>query len=253
MNQRITWLFAVIGLLLALAIAYFQWPRTAFNTQIPTIAAGKIETENVAEQYTLSLEYPILSGLSRSDVEAKINKEIKKNVETLGVAFAADAELVPDDLRKTFGKDARSELSMRYVVAYVDEHLLSVEFANSISSIGAAHPGNFTTTLLYDLDTGFAVPFETIFAEGFDFPSFLSLKSREQLSKKLGKSPTDAILVEGTTPTFENFKSYLLTKEGIVILFDQGQVAASAAGVQRVTIAWSELSGKVKPKYLLVK
>lgn len=251
MNSRNTWIVVLVGLLLVAGISYFSWPRSSENEKVPTVATKVYMLENENEQYRINLEYPELSGLSRGDVAAKINKEIKRNVETLGIAFAADSEDMPAELLANFGKDARNEFEMRYRVAHADADIFSVEFNSTVYSIGAAHPGNFTTTLLYDLDTGSSISFGELFVPNFDFPSFLSLKSREMLSKKLGVSPTDEMLVEGTLPTFENFKSYLLTKEGLVILFDQAQVAPSAAGVQMVTIPFAELEVKLKDEYML--
>lgn len=253
MNSRNSVAVAVVGIVLLALIFFFAWPRESVNTKVPVLTPDAYKVTNTAKRYSVNAQYPVLSGMSRSDVEAKVNKEISSDVKTLAVAFEADAEDVTPELLAHFPVDAISSLEMSYQVHYLDAHLLSLEFENTVYSIGAAHPGNFTTTLLYDLDTGTAVPLRALFKPGTDYLNILSVQSRTLLKKDLGPDVIESMLEDGTNPQLENYKSYLVGADGITLLFDPAQVAPSVAGVRRITIPFTSLAGKIEDRYVLIK
>jgi hypothetical protein len=54
----------------------------------------------------------------------------------------------------------------------------------------------------------------------------------------------------GTAPTAENYRSWGLTGDSLLIYFDQGQVGPSAAGTQMVTIPLASLAASLRPDFV---
>ena len=72
---------------------------------------------------------------------------------------------------------------------------------------------------------------------------------QDQLREKLGDMTDEQWILDGTSPTPENYANWILTVDGLVFTFPPYQVAAYAAGPQEVTIPWSALEGTLMPEF----
>ena len=77
-----------------------------------------------------------------------------------------------------------------------------------------------------------------------DLLSFLSNKSREELlkNKDLQNQSIKEMLLEGTTPTNDNFKNFAFTPNGFTVYFNRYQVAPYSYGSFYIIIPYSELN-----------
>ena len=78
-----------------------------------------------------------------------------------------------------------------------------------------------------------------------EWKEVLSEKSYGLLMERLG---SEMIWDEGLLPTGENFRNMLVTQPGLLIIFDQYQVAAGVAGTPTVIIPWLEIAAIINPQ-----
>jgi len=72
----------------------------------------------------------------------------------------------------------------------------------------------------------------------------ISKLAQEDLKKQLGDMADPGMLEAGTTATTpDNYKNWALTPNSLVFFFDPYQVAAYAAGPQKVEILFTTLNG----------
>jgi hypothetical protein len=140
---------------------------------------------------------------------------------------------------------AGSFLEITHTLAVQYEDIWSFKFAFFFYSNGAAHPGDYSMTLNYDLDQGRQLALADL---------FLPVSNHlEEISKyciaELGKQPFfDGPFTTGTEPTAENYRNWNITPEGLMITFDTYQVAPGAAGPQVVIVPYGQLSALIDPQ-----
>ena len=234
---------SIFGWILLLGIVigggWFLMQQKAVPTAAPIIEKKTVAASDPNGAYDIDIEYPFITGLPLLTA-AKVNTEIQKDIDALAIAFKQDAETT--DGASTTEKSA---LLVRYNVLYQDPRLVSIRFDIAVYSAGAAHPNSFTTTLVYDLGTGIVVRLADIFKKGVDPLAFLSSYTAKALMARNGLAGSADMVAAGTAPKAENFKSYLVTREGLLVIFDPYQVAAYAAGPQEVVVPWSALAGSL--------
>lgn len=124
---------------------------------------------------------------------------------------------------------------------YGNENYLSYVFYTSTYT-GGAHPDNQIFTINYDITKNKIVTIEDII-ENESTLIYLSDESRKILKKNeyfLKNKSSFEMLIEGTTPTKENFKNFAYTENGLIIYFEQYQVAPYAAGSFKVLIPYKK-------------
>ncbi len=110
---------------------------------------------------------------------------------------------------------------------------------------GAAHPGTHTRTVTYDLETGSDVRLAELFLPGSDYLERIAKYCIAQLSTR--DIDFDSFS-SGASPLPENYGNWNITAEGLLITFDEYQVAPYAAGAQEVTIPFAELQSVIDPQ-----
>ena len=199
--------------------------------------------ENKAKFYEISAEYPELSGVDAATA-AKFNQASKKIADDNNREFKKNlADITtPEDLKnyKENGISLYDETS--YGIKLANDDVISVMFTDS-NFQGGAHGSSITTTLNFDVKNNRVLKLADLFEPNSNYLKTLSELSTADLKVKLKKDDMldNEMLGEGTSPKEENFKSWNLTKKGLLITFDAYQVAAYAAGPQEVTIPYAKL------------
>ncbi len=130
-----------------------------------------------------------------------------------------------------------------YSVYSANPSLVSLKLEFVIYFAGAAHPFSYTRTVNYDMKNDAGYSLEDVFNPGSDYLGFLSAYCEQELAIDLG----EAFFKEGLAPVDENFQSWGLTREGLVIEFDPYQVAPYASGPQHVLIPFGEMGDWINP------
>ncbi|HEY7864184.1 MAG TPA: RsiV family protein [Thermoanaerobaculia bacterium] len=125
--------------------------------------------------------------------------------------------------------------------------IVSIVLDFSIYYAGAAHPGHYAITVVWDAGRGRALTTRDLFPATSDWEQVLSREAIPILERDLGDMADSSWIAEGAGPRAENFRRWALVEDGLVLFFDPYQVAPYAAGPQAVTIPRAALAGVAAP------
>jgi Protein of unknown function (DUF3298) len=124
-------------------------------------------------------------------------------------------------------------------------NIVSLKFQIMIYIQGAAHPGTHFRTVTYDLETGSDMRLAQLFLSGSDYLEKIANYCIAQLSTRdIGFDASS----NGAQPVPEKYGNWNITSDGLMITFDEYQVAAYAAGPQEVVVPYTELSSVIDPQ-----
>ncbi len=138
-----------------------------------------------------------------------------------------------------------SSLDEKYTLASQTGDLWSFKFEFSFYSDGAAHPGHYSITVNYELGQGRELALGDLFLLNSNYLETIANYCTTELSKQPFADP---VFLEGAKPTVENYHNWNITPEGLMITFDEYQVAPYAAGPQIVTVPYAELKSLIDPR-----
>lgn len=133
-------------------------------------------------------------------------------------------------------QDFTYSLNIRYE-EYLTKNYISYIFYTSVYE-GGAHPNNTIYTINYDKRNNRIVTINDLIKMNPTILDIFSKKSREELSKKEGFNDPNVkeMMIEGTKPIPNNYKNFVFTKDKIMILFEQYQVAPYYMGEFKIII-----------------
>ncbi len=133
------------------------------------------------------------------------------------------------------------EMDVYYELYKYSEDIQTVLFQTSFYT-GGAHPNSGYTSMTFDVKTGKQLTLNDVFANGNVPLDMIAQYAHEDLKKQLGDMADPIMLDPGTAATTpDNYKNWALTPTSIIFFFDPYQVAAYAAGPQKVEIPFSTL------------
>ncbi len=132
-------------------------------------------------------------------------------------------------------------------IVFNNGYLLSVLFEGSTDWGGAASQQLWTESVMIDFSNGQILTAEDLFQLEIstDWKEVVADRSYDLLVERLG---SEMVWDEGLLPTAENFNNMLVTQPGLLIVFDQHQVAAGVAGTPTVIIPWVEIAAIINPQ-----
>ncbi|MFC1647422.1 DUF3298 and DUF4163 domain-containing protein [Patescibacteria group bacterium] len=204
-------------------------PETNIEGEVQTLAI----TEN-EDTYTINVQYPQLNGLD------ELNERLKTMALTEINAFKdqmADLEIDEEIENEFLG----STLEANYEIYRNDEAVFSVAHEYYVYMSGAAHPYTYTTTLNWDGEK--EIEWVDIISGDQDIPLILS----EMV--KADENVVDDWIEEGAGPDAANFDNFTITPDSLVIHFDPYEIAAYAAGPQKVEITFEDLGVLLNPEF----
>lgn len=149
-------------------------------------------------------------------------------------------------------KDAINEYKIQenlYYTLYInyDEYTYKnyISFVFNIEMFtGGAHPNHFITTINYDTLNNKFINIDSLIDLNKNILNSLSKESRNILSsdKKFQINYNKDMMYEGTLPNKENFKNFVLTENGLKILFNYYQIAPYYYGETIINIKYEKLN-----------
>jgi len=131
-----------------------------------------------------------------------------------------------------------------YTLTYNQNCTVSL-YADNYQFTGGAHGNTIRVSDTWDLKSARRLPLSFFFAAPIPFPGFVLQSVNEQIA---------AQLAEGTGMYFDGYEknvsqnfnpnSFYLNDAGVVVYFQQYQIAPYASGIPEFTLAWSQ---DVKP------
>ena len=134
-----------------------------------------------------------------------------------------------------------NSLDLAYEVSRTQGHALSVLFMPSIYTDGAAHPSNSVVTMNFDTRSGAQFAYADVFNKTAELYEYLSAYARKALKPTLGELWADGMFAEGLDPQAENFQNFILTPEGLLLVFPPYQIAPYANGLQTCLVPLQNL------------
>jgi hypothetical protein len=213
------------------------------NTPVPLIHS--VTLVSVASQetsqkpaYTLKAQTPQLQGSSDPRV-VQFNNEMTQITQEEIARFKDNARvavIIPGA--------GGSGYDQQYKVYGPVGNLIGIKFDINIYISGAAHPVTHSRTLTYDLEAGHDVALADLFLANSHYLDLIAAYCSAELQKRpIAFDPS----VSGVQPTADNYVNWNVTADGLVITFDEYQVAAYAAGPQEVVVPYSELTTAIDP------
>jgi hypothetical protein len=244
----------VIALFIVFMLGYLfggqKQPNTA-NTPSPDGTALSVSVvanhDASAPLYKLSIEYPQFPS-----APADFNASIKNFVDSQLTEFKQTIQENWDARQATrpSGTPANVPSQIYYFdvsweVAQMNPHYISFILRKAAFE-GGANENQDIATFDYDLTKKAPVSAADFFPPKTDYLSTVSKLAREQLKNSLeSASPgynAGQMLVDGTTPTADNFKNFTFTDDVVTFYFPKYQVAPGAFGEQRVIFTRTALA-----------
>ena len=173
-------------------------------------------------------------------------------------AFNTRLKTVSDDAIAAFKKDlaqepaapisAGSSFDLRYDLIGQRGGIWSVKFSAEVYMDGAAHPYHYSIPLNYDLEDGRELALDELFVPGSNYLELIADYCKTELS---GRDIGFDGFSQGADPTNENYRNWNISDDGILITFDEYQVAPYVAGPQTVVIPFDTLREVVNPQGVL--
>lgn len=182
--------------------------------------------------YTLSMNYPYLENAVDPRFEL-FNQEIARELDSIQQGFLDNLKNLPATPDPSLPP---SFLGTEYKITHGDAGLLSVLFTVGFYVAGAAHPNQYAVTLNLDVANGKVLALSDLFNPGSDYLKAVSDYCLADL-KKQDRLEWDT----GALPKAENYRSWNITQDGLLISFDPYQVTSYAMGPQSVTIPFTAL------------
>lgn len=136
-------------------------------------------------------------------------------------------------------------LAPEQVIFQGGHDILSIYFETSAYT-GGAHPNQYHTTLNYDLTTGRVLTLADLFRPGIDAVQSVADYCINDLRQRQDMLFPD-YATSGAAPRPENYQAWNVTSLGLLITFDEYQVAPYAAGPQTVLIPYPALETLLDP------
>ncbi len=189
-------------------------------------------------RYTITVQTPQLVGSEDKRVQEfneKVHDLVMSEISYFRENILSHMSVVPVSTGSFF--------DTRYSLVYQRGELWSLKFDFHGYADGAAHPFHYSLTINYDLQDGQKISLSDLFAEESGYLKAISSYCIAELSKRdIGFYGG---FEHGAEPTAENYRNWNIANEGLLITFDEYQVAPYAAGPQIVTIPYNELKSLV--------
>ena len=206
--------------------------------QTVTLTSVPFEEHGQPFSYKVTTETPTLSGsdprLRAFDVEA-----------------AAVVKAAIDDFKQKLAAvtgtpvSAASYLDVRYDLLSPPGNIFSLKFQMEGYVTGAAHPYHVSQTLNYDLEQGRDISLADLFVPDSDYLVTIADYCTNQLnSRDIGFQGFEL----GAAPMPGNYRNWNITSEGLMITFDEYQVAPYASGPPTVLVPYAEIKSLIDPQ-----
>ncbi len=209
------------------------------SAQVTLVSQPYIET-NQEPPFTITAQTPQLSGSDDPRVLAfnqRLAEVVQKEVASFRESFLQNIN-PPISAGGSF-------LEVTYTLLHQFEEVWSLKFDFSFYSDGAAHPGGYSRTLNYDLARSRELTLADLFLPNSAYLQVISAYCTAELSKQpFFEGPFTA----GASPLPENYRNWNITSEGLLVTFDEYQVAPYAAGPQQVLVPYSALTDIIDPQ-----
>ncbi|WP_315116953.1 PdaC/SigV domain-containing protein [uncultured Clostridium sp.] len=215
------------------------------SSQIQTMAKAienntKISTKELKESNTLmnvNIKIPVISLSKHKDIEAKLNKEIEKDI----LDFKENIKKSALESKKEKTLMNPYEVSVNYEVHYNKNNLLSLTISY-YSHTGGAHGMTNKKTFNIDTKTGTNASLKDLFNPGEDYKEIINTVVRE----KIQENPSE--YYEEISRYFKGIlqdQPFYITEDSVVVYFDLYEIAPYAGGFKEFKIPFKSFKNGI--------
>lgn len=198
----------------------------------------------------VSADYPVLLG-----DEGAAAREFNRRAR----AFVLD-EVTPylDDTpdrekeKDPVWKDAEEYHDVSHAVVYASDELVSVLFYIEGYRWGAGHGFHEPVAFNFDLKSGREIKLRHLFRPGTGYLRRIATLCHEDLKRQFGRGypggEGTAVEGDGLKQEADNFKSWVVTRDGLVFIFEEYRVVSYADGEPKVLIPFDSLREFIDPR-----
>ena len=258
MAKKITLVALTLIILVAGVIFFTRNNTTLANTQ-PAIALNRSDDENRQSSEKIMQTYNWTSEsivISNDSLNMTINYPIANN-KTIDNAISKwfnsaynDFEKQTADLKKQDAFNADISNGNIDFLLYEYENYITIEFLGSYK-LGNSEKSDSIKTFVFDIETGKPQTLSTLFKKNSNYLALLSALAKKELllNDSISQNKDATLIAEGTAQIESNFSLFALTNDGMLLLFNPGQVADDELGVIRILISFNDLkSVLINPK-----
>jgi hypothetical protein len=204
-----------------------------------TLTAETANETGKAPLYTFKTQTPILKGSSDPRV-ALFNAGVADLIKKATDQFHQDLASQP-----ATPIAGGSYFDLSYERLSAPGSLISLQIKINGMSDGAAHPYRVILSYNFDLEKGQEISLNQLFLHGVNALGTIADYCRAEL--KTRAVGMDSMFSSGADPTVENYSVWNISPQGLVITFNDYQVAPYAAGPQTVIIPLQALKKIINP------
>jgi hypothetical protein len=220
-------------------------PLLATKTSLPTaslpplylsVSLGDVpvKEQGTLPNYTIDAQLPVLQGSDDQRV-TKFNNE-------MALLIQQEISVFKDNVRELapVPNSNGSTFKVRYTLLSEPGNLISLKFDIMISIAGTANRRAHSRTVTYDLEAGSDVTLDKLFRPGSTYLQVISNYCLVQLKPKIAN-----LVASGVDAIPSNYQNWNITSNGLMITFDEKQVATDA---QQVVIPYADLKEVIDPR-----
>ncbi|MBD3270158.1 DUF4163 domain-containing protein [Candidatus Peregrinibacteria bacterium] len=190
--------------------------------------------------FETKVEYPQLK-IPEGEINP-INQKINETIAEHALEAANEFELQAKNDFELGYMMGHYSYDQNYSISYAGDYYLSILFYD-YQYTGGAHPNGFYMSKTFDLING-----ETVNIDHFLLPGGMEEVQkivRRELRVKLGDAADESWLQDGTAINQENYSTFALEEDALIVYINSYQVAPYAAGPTIVRIPVEDLEGYI--------
>ncbi|HEV2862674.1 MAG TPA: RsiV family protein [Pyrinomonadaceae bacterium] len=201
------------------------------------------------EDLEVSADYPVLLG-----DEGPAAREFNRLARALvleDVTPYLEARPDHEKRRDRHFKDVKESHHVSHQVVFASDEFVSVLFYVTGYSWGAAHGYHRPVAFNFDLKAGREIKLAGLFRPGSAYLQTLSTLCDEDLRRQFGPrymAGKGGLFADGLRPKAGNFDSWVVTRDGLVFVFEEYRVASYADGEPKVLIPFEALREIADPR-----
>ena len=214
-----------------------------FSVQVSSLEINNIQVkdkilEENTDKYKVDVKYPLLLG------ENKVLEEINKNIEDFTLSWVRNVKLLGEEFNKEYEKEGKEipkvEADSFYECFYNSE-IISIPMTY-YEYTGGAHGLTIKISYNYNLKTGEILTLNNLFKDDFNYNEIIDKFIREEILKEPTLYFDEGELFKGV----DEKQAYYLSKDGIVIYFQQYEIAPYSSGIREFKIPYEILKEGLK-------
>lgn len=224
-----------------------NYQAVAITSELKAIPKN-LHEDDATLRYTIDADYPEITGENFSSNAEQFNKLVAATVQQEVDQFKKYVKVDAIHMKTLPESAQHNSFKMDYdidVIKPEEKHpLVVVRFSIEGMQAGRAHPYHVHRVINFDLSKGKALDLQDLFKPHANYLTVLS----QYANKKLYETLEDKFMIkDGTAPNPQNYKVWNLESDGILITFDEYQVAPYVAGPQEVLIPYDVLKKIMAP------